>query len=90
MQVGTKQLKNRLSHYLRCVRRGEPVQVADRGEVIAVIQPVASSDDDDERALVALAADGAVTRGSGAHGDFAPVRARRGARLSRWIIEDRD
>ncbi|HEX9668238.1 MAG TPA: type II toxin-antitoxin system prevent-host-death family antitoxin [Thermoanaerobaculia bacterium] len=37
--VGIRELKNRLSHYLREVRRGEVVQVTDRGEVIAELRP---------------------------------------------------
>jgi prevent-host-death family protein len=33
--VGVRELKNRLSEYLREVRAGETVLVSDRGEVIA-------------------------------------------------------
>jgi len=36
--VGIRELKNRLSDYLRRVRRGEEVLVTDRGEVIAEIR----------------------------------------------------
>ncbi len=35
--VGIRELKNRLSEYLRLVRRGERVLVTDRGEVVAEI-----------------------------------------------------
>src|SRR5689334_18407872 len=34
------ELKNRLSHYLRFVRRGETVLIKDRDQVIARIEPV--------------------------------------------------
>lgn len=37
--VGIRELKNRLSEYLREVRSGESVLVTDRGEVIAEIGP---------------------------------------------------
>jgi antitoxin (DNA-binding transcriptional repressor) of toxin-antitoxin stability system len=37
--VGIRELKNRLSEYLRDVRRGESVLVTDRGEVVAEIGP---------------------------------------------------
>ena len=37
--VGVKELKNRLSEYLRLVRAGERVLVTDRGEVIAELGP---------------------------------------------------
>lgn len=37
--VGIRELKNRLSEYLRLVRAGERVLVTDRGEVIAELGP---------------------------------------------------
>ena len=37
--VGLRDLKNRLSEYIREVRRGERVMVTDRGEVVAEIVP---------------------------------------------------
>jgi antitoxin (DNA-binding transcriptional repressor) of toxin-antitoxin stability system len=37
--VGVRELKNRLSEYLRLVRAGERVLVTDRGEVIAELGP---------------------------------------------------
>lgn len=36
--VGVRELKNRLSHYLRLVREGERVLVTDRGEVVAEVR----------------------------------------------------
>lgn len=49
-------LKNRLSHYLRLVARGETVTVLERGKPIAQITRVATVDADLER----LAAQGLV------------------------------
>lgn len=37
--VGIKQLKSRLSEYLRLVRSGETVLVTDRDEVVAELRP---------------------------------------------------
>jgi antitoxin (DNA-binding transcriptional repressor) of toxin-antitoxin stability system len=37
--VGIRELKNRLSEYLRAVREGECVYVTDRGRVIAELRP---------------------------------------------------
>ena len=37
--VGVRDLKNRLSEYLRRVRSGESVLVTDRGEVVAELLP---------------------------------------------------
>lgn len=41
--VKISELKNRLSHYLRQVRRGESVLVCDRDQVIARIEPAGGS-----------------------------------------------
>ena len=41
ISVGIRELKNRLSEYLRMVRRGEEISVTDRGEAVAELrQPV--------------------------------------------------
>jgi prevent-host-death family protein len=37
--VGVRELKNRLSEYIRQVRSGESVLVTDRGEVVAELTP---------------------------------------------------
>ncbi len=61
--VGVKDLKNRLSHYLRLVRSGELVVVTDRGRPIAELGGpgrVASPGDTDSRLLL-LASRGIVT-----------------------------
>ena len=41
--VGVRELKNRLSEYLREVRSGESVLITDRGEVIAELSDWARS-----------------------------------------------
>lgn len=41
--VGIRELKNRLSEYLRLVRNGENVLVTDRGEVVAELRPPGQS-----------------------------------------------
>ena len=42
--VNVAELKNRLSHYLRLVRRGQPILVRDRDRVIARIEPAGPAD----------------------------------------------
>ena len=37
--VGIRELKNRLSEYVRLVRGGEEFLVTDRGEVVAELRP---------------------------------------------------
>jgi prevent-host-death family protein len=41
--VGVKELKNRLSEYLRRVGRGERVVITDRGRPVAVLGPTSES-----------------------------------------------
>ena len=38
-KVGVRELKNRLSHYVRQARAGHEIQVTDRGEVVAELLP---------------------------------------------------
>ena len=40
--VGVRELKNKLSHYLRDVKSGKPVAITERGKSIAVLMPVDS------------------------------------------------
>jgi prevent-host-death family protein len=37
--VGVRELKNKLSHYLRSVKQGRPVEITERGESIAMLVP---------------------------------------------------
>ncbi len=57
--VNVATLKNRLSHYLREVRRGEEILIRDRNVPIAKIVPL-SSTDDSEAELLELAAAGVI------------------------------
>lgn len=56
VEVGVRELRNNLSHYLECVRDGEEVLVTDRGRAIARVLPLSG-----ERALDRLISDGLVT-----------------------------
>lgn len=63
--VGLRDLKNRLSEYVREVRSGEAVLVTDRGEVVAELIPPGKGNEprDVPSALVALARRGLLTLG---------------------------
>src|SRR5712691_8032935 len=66
--VNVAELKNRLSHYLRLVRQGQPILVRDRDRVIARIEPAGGADamvGDDAERLAALERQGIVRRGHG-------------------------
>jgi prevent-host-death family protein len=64
--VGLRDLKNRLSEYVREVRCGEAVLVTDRGEIVAELTPPGQGAGQQgvPSALVALARRGLVTLGS--------------------------
>lgn len=92
MRVGTKELKNRLSHYLRQVRAGERITVTDRGAAIAIL--VAPAEDElgaDEAGLAQLEREGLLTRGSGRRWtDFEPIELPEGVSVSAMVIADRE
>ena len=63
--VGVKQLKSRLSEYLRLVRGGETVLVTDRDEVMAELRPTRKQPgiaDSLDEILDSLAECGEITR----------------------------
>jgi antitoxin (DNA-binding transcriptional repressor) of toxin-antitoxin stability system len=64
--VGIRELKNRLSEYLRRVRSGESVLVTDRGEVVAELLPPGQGrmDPSVPAGLLALAKRGLATLGA--------------------------
>src|SRR4051812_30880957 len=90
MKVGTKELKNRLSHYLRLVREGEHVQVTDRGAIVAELRPARPATTSDEACLDALEEEGLARKGKKGLDDFAPMTTRGTGRLSAMIMEDRE
>jgi antitoxin (DNA-binding transcriptional repressor) of toxin-antitoxin stability system len=63
--VGVRELKNRLSEYLRMVRAGESVLITDRGEVVAELHAPGRGGIDDgvPAGLQALARRGLVRLG---------------------------
>ena len=77
--VGIRELKNRLSQYIREVRSGESVLVTDRGEVVAELTPPGQGTADDAvpAALVALAKRGLATVGAPADASLYPALPRR-------------
>lgn len=79
-RVGVRELRQNLSVYLREVRRGESLEVTERGEPVAVLQPIIRADDP----ISALVARGvAVRRGHGNLADLAPpTRVRQGLSVS--------
>jgi prevent-host-death family protein len=66
-EVGIRELKNRLSEYVRLVRAGEVFMVTDRGEVVAELCPPGQAAGKASRypGLQALVRRGAVSLGEG-------------------------
>jgi len=84
--VGVRELKNRLSYYLREVKRGRPITVTERGRSVAILIP---ADSPDARVARELAG-----RGIGSWGGGKPKGASRpviikGKPISRIVLEDR-
>lgn len=89
--VGIKELKNRLTQYLRRTKQGEEIVVTERGQPVALITPIQSAKRPlslDAR-LAQLAAQGLVTLPT--RKLLKRVRRVRvaGTPLSRIILEDR-
>jgi prevent-host-death family protein len=64
-RVGLRELKNRLSHYVRQVRAGQELQVTDRGEVVAeLLPPRVTAGGAARRGLADLARRGLVSLGA--------------------------
>lgn len=82
--VGVRELKNRLSEYLRQVRAGEGVLVTDRGEVVAEIGPPGHGavDTSVPPGLSALARRGVITLGTPGNATVYPPLPRRKRRHS--------
>ena len=89
--VGIKELKNRLTHYVRRTKQGEEIVVTERGKPVALLTPIdgAIRGTTVEAKLARLAAQGRVTLPS-----RPPVRRTRlvkasGRAIADTILEDR-
>lgn len=85
--VGIKELKNRLSHYLREIKKGEKIAITEREKVIATVVPIERVGEDSK--LLSLVKEGfAVWKGGKPVGSRHPVRIK-GKTISEIVIEDR-
>jgi prevent-host-death family protein len=85
--AGIKDLKNRLSYYLREVKKGEKILITDRDQVIATILPVERGEEDSR--LLSLVKEGfASWRGGKPTGNQRPVKIK-GRTVSEIVLEDR-
>ncbi|MBI5181795.1 MAG: type II toxin-antitoxin system prevent-host-death family antitoxin [Nitrospirae bacterium] len=87
MSTGIKDLKNKLSHYLREVKKGEKILITEREKVIATIVPVERVEEDSN--LLSLVKEGfAVWKGGKPAGSRRPVKIK-GKTVSEIVLEDR-
>ena len=85
--VGTRELKNKFSEYLRRVKAGETIVITDRGNEVAWIIPKPETLEDK---MDALAASGFLVRGTGKLKPHKPTIINKGDRLiSDLVVEDR-
>jgi prevent-host-death family protein len=85
--VGVRELKNRLSFYLKRVMGGERIEVTHRGKVIALLIPARTNKTPQE--LLMLAEEGLASWGGGKpSGSSKPVKIR-GQPLSELVLADR-
>ena len=88
MRVGTRELKSKLSEYLRRVKDGETIIVTERGKTIGQIVPVQPTL---EKRLKGLAESGFVEWNGEKYQPKRPAARNRGSKqLSDLVIEDRD
>ncbi len=87
--VGVRDLKNRLSEYLRRVRLGESVLVTDRGEVVAELLPPGHGQGDPSvpAGLQSLAKRGLLTLGAPAGTDLYPSLTRKHGERRRSVAQ---
>jgi prevent-host-death family protein len=85
--IGVRELKARLSEYLRRVQAGERLTVTDRGRAIAIIMPV--QDAVDLTWAHTMVAEGRARWGGGKPVGLHPRIKSRGTLASRMVIEDR-
>jgi len=87
ISAGIKDLKNKLSYYLRKVKKGEKILITDRDQVIATILPVERGEEDSK--LLSLVKEGfAAWRGGKPTGSHRPVKIE-GKTVCQIVLEDR-
>jgi prevent-host-death family protein len=85
--VGVRDLKNRLSEFLRRVAAGERIMVTDRGRPLALMTPPHAPAE--HEAIIGMVREGIASWGGGKpRGSARPVRVR-GKAVSRTVLEDR-
>lgn len=89
--VSIRELKSRLSHYLRRTRAGESLVITDRGTPVGRIVPVEPAGKGPEERLAAMRAAGQAEWSGGKLGPKRPVAKLRGRRtVAALLVENRE
>lgn len=90
-RVGIKELKNRLSQYLRQAKQGEEIIVTERGQPIVLMQPLRAAErvESLDARLARLAALGKIAMPTRSPLKRVRLAKVRGAPVSQTILEDR-
>lgn len=90
-RVGIKELKNRLTQYLRRAKQGEEIIVTERGHPIVLMQPLKAAErvESLDARLARLAAQGKVAVPTCPPLKRIRLAKVRGAPVSKTILEDR-
>jgi prevent-host-death family protein len=87
ISAGIRDLRNRLSYYLREAKKGEKILITERDQVIATILPVERGEEDSR--LLSLVKEGFATwKGGKPTGSRHPVKIK-GKAVSKINLEDR-
>ena len=93
IKIGTAELKNRLSYFLRKVKEGQKVLVTDRGKPVARLLPVSgdSLSSTNEEILAAMIEEGLVqcSMHKNEFEEFSPLSLE-GVSISEMLEEDRE
>jgi prevent-host-death family protein len=90
IQVGVRDLKNRLSQYLKRAKAGQIIQVTERGHVIAVVTGIATQPPQVAAHLQALVNSGVLRWSGGKPVGLSPAPRLKGKEtLSALLLEDR-
>ena len=88
MRVGTRELKNKLSEYMRRVKAGETIIVTEHGKSIGQIVPIKPTIDERLRAMVGA---GQAEWNGQKLKPYQPTARNKGGRLlSDLVVEDRE
>jgi prevent-host-death family protein len=87
--VGIRELKSRLTHYVRLVKQGQNVILTERGKPVAILHGLEERAQTREGRLASLAAQGRILLPSTPRERPRRVRTKRPIGLARAILEDR-